>query len=235
MPAPGSPVASMITSMSGCAISAMASSVTSVLPLLSASSSDVASILLGRPAGRHELASRARGGIRSATPTTCMPSRQPHLRQEHGAELAGADLPDRDRPARGLPLKQHGVQIHEARPPSFCGKMTDRGAITMPIGKPPSRRRICRYLEVSRRAVLQPDRRRTSARRRDVDAAALRKALRRVVGQKAGHQDRDTALEPLAEPAAACAGKTSRAAPCACWWRRTSPPAASMWTASRTS
>ena len=60
------------TSMSGCAIRAIASSVTKVLPVLSASPSDFAADLLPGPAHLDQPLAGARG-IRSARPTRCMP------------------------------------------------------------------------------------------------------------------------------------------------------------------
>ena len=114
MPAGGTPVASMITSMSGQAISAAASSVIWVRRLDGVAErgrrggGDV-------PTGRRQL-SRARATSRSAMPTTCRSVRTGSLGEKHGAELAGADQPDRHRPADRLPLHQHGMKIYRSPP-----------------------------------------------------------------------------------------------------------------------
>ncbi len=72
MPVAGSPVASITTSISGCWMMAMASSVTKVAPLLSASAMDFASVCsFGQPTSI--MRSLARAGIRSARPVRCMP------------------------------------------------------------------------------------------------------------------------------------------------------------------
>ena len=111
MPVAGSPVASITTSISGWLITAMASSVTKVLPLFSASAIDLASVCsFGQLTSI--MRSRARCGIRSARPIEVHARGQPHLRQEHGAELAGADLTDADRPAGRRALAKHGREIH---------------------------------------------------------------------------------------------------------------------------
>ena len=113
MPASGTPVASTITSISGHAISASASSVTCRLRCLSASPSEVAANCFRRPAGAGELAPRALD-VEIGDADDMQAARQPRLRQEHGAELAGADQPDGDRPARGLAFEQLAVEIYES-------------------------------------------------------------------------------------------------------------------------
>ena len=111
MPAAGTPVASTITSISGHAITASASSVTWARPVFSASASDLAENCIRRPAGGAELFLRARD-VEVGDADQVHPVRQPRLRQEHGAELAGADQADCHRPASGLPFEQQGVEVH---------------------------------------------------------------------------------------------------------------------------
>src|SRR5665213_3444066 len=73
MPAPGTPVASTMTSMRGSVISAIASSVRYVARFLCASASEDAAY---KASGQFAVLSwlRARPTSRSATPTTCMPA-----------------------------------------------------------------------------------------------------------------------------------------------------------------
>jgi hypothetical protein len=73
MPVFGSPVASTMTSISGCAIMASASSVRNVRPVFAASARELA---LDCSSGQDAVFSweRARATFRSATATTCRPS-----------------------------------------------------------------------------------------------------------------------------------------------------------------
>ena len=113
MPASGMPVASTITSMPGCAISACASSVTCVARRFSASPSDgAATCSAGQPAVASWLL--ARSTLRSATRDDVQAARQPRLRQEHGAELAGADQADGDGLARRFALEKEGMKVHNS-------------------------------------------------------------------------------------------------------------------------
>ena len=78
MPVAGSPVASMITSMSGQVISAIASSVTNVLPVLSASPSDLACVCsAGQPTSIMRLAGALRHQVGEADQVHAR--RQAHL------------------------------------------------------------------------------------------------------------------------------------------------------------
>ena len=103
MPAPGTPVASTITSMRGSAISASALSVISGRARLVRVVKRCGGVLAVRPAGGLELAARARH-VEIGDARDMHAARQPRLRQKHGAELAGADHADGDGLAGGFAL-----------------------------------------------------------------------------------------------------------------------------------
>ena len=108
MPAPGSPVASTITSMAGWAISASALAVTMVRPCLSASSSEAAAYCSsGQP--ELELGTGARD-VQVGDADDMHAVGQARLRQEHRAEFSGADQADGNRPAGRLALQQHAMK-----------------------------------------------------------------------------------------------------------------------------
>ena len=102
MPAGAWPVASTMTSTSGLAIIAMASSVKRVAAMRSSVPADRAAGgagAVGRQIGD-------RGDLQAR--------RRRHLGQEHRAEFAGADQADPDRTAGGETLLQQGEQVHRA-------------------------------------------------------------------------------------------------------------------------
>ena len=115
MPAPGTPVASTITSMRGSAISASALSVIKVGALLVRVVERSGGVSSLRPAGGLELAARARD-VEIGDAGDMQPARQPRLRQEHGAEFAGADHADGDRLAGRFAFEQFCVEVHRCTP-----------------------------------------------------------------------------------------------------------------------
>ena len=108
MPASGMPVASTITSMAGCAISACASARDMGAARLERVAERSGGDLLGRPAGGRELAVGARD-IEIGDADDVQTLGQPRLRQKHGAELAGADQADGDGAAGGFAFEQQSV------------------------------------------------------------------------------------------------------------------------------
>ncbi len=111
MPAPGTPVASTITSMRGSAITAAASSVTHVPARFMRVVERCSRVAVVLPAGGLELAARP-ADIEIDDGGEMHAARARDLRQKHRAELAGADQCDRDRPAGGLALEQFGMKVH---------------------------------------------------------------------------------------------------------------------------
>ena len=126
MPAAGLPVASITTSVAGCAIAARASSVTKVVPAFAASSSDARRVALGLPAhARERRRARARGA-RSATARTWSPGVRRACDEVHRAELAGADQHDAHGAAfRGRALLEQAVEVHRAGSRAWL-QLTDR-------------------------------------------------------------------------------------------------------------
>ena len=114
MPAPGTPVASTITSMRGSAINASALSVISGGARLVRVVERFGGVCAVRPAGGLELAARPRH-VEIGDARDMHAARQPRLRQEHGAEFAGADHADGDRLAGRFAFKQFGMKVHVTR------------------------------------------------------------------------------------------------------------------------
>ena len=111
VPADGIPVASITTSSPSAAISAMASSVRWVAPLLSAVGEGRGGELLGRPPGAAARLARPLH-VQVGNPQDLHPRGEPRLGQEHGAELAGPDEADPDGELLFRPFEQHSVEIH---------------------------------------------------------------------------------------------------------------------------
>ena len=113
MPASGMPVASTITSMPGCAISASASAVTWVARFFSASPSEAAAnCSAGQPAVASWL--RARSTLRSATATTCRPRVSRACARNMVPNLPAPIRPTVTGRFCGLAFEQESVEVHAA-------------------------------------------------------------------------------------------------------------------------
>ena len=124
MPASGMPVASTITSMPGCAISASRIGGDMRGALLQRVAERRRRELLGRPAGGRKLASRALD-VEIGDRDDMQAARQPRLRQEHGAELAGADQADGDGPGFAFEEERAGscgIDRFRAQRSTKCGR-----------------------------------------------------------------------------------------------------------------